>query len=59
MTPGLSYYWEGAREQCEDNEWDEGKRKESENVMSSATFFFSLKYQGMLVTDPGPVRNSL
>ena len=25
MTPGLSYYWEGAREQCEDSKWDEEK----------------------------------
>ena len=23
MTPDLSYYWEGAREWCEDNKWDE------------------------------------
>ena len=28
MTPDdLSYYWEGAREQCEDNKWDEKKQK--------------------------------
>ena len=26
MTPDLSYYWEGAREWCEDNKWD-GKKK--------------------------------
>ena len=25
MTPHLSYYWEGAREWCEDNKWDEEK----------------------------------
>ena len=25
MTPDLSYYWEGAREWCEDNKWDEEK----------------------------------
>ena len=23
MTPDLSYYWEEAREWCEDNKWDE------------------------------------
>ena len=23
VTPDLSYYWEGAREQCEDNKWNE------------------------------------
>ena len=31
MTPDLScYHWEGAREreQCEDNKWDEEKKKE-------------------------------
>ena len=22
MTPDLSYYWEGAREWCEDSKWD-------------------------------------
>ena len=22
VTPDLSYYWEGAREQCEDHKWD-------------------------------------
>ena len=26
VTPDLSYYWEGAREWCEDNKWDEGKK---------------------------------
>ena len=26
MTPDLSYYWEGAREWCEDNKWDEEKK---------------------------------
>ena len=26
MTPDLGYYWEGAREWCEDNKWDEEKR---------------------------------
>ena len=26
MTPDLSYYWEGGREECEDNKWDEKKR---------------------------------
>ena len=26
VTPDLSYYWEGAREKCEDNKWD-GKEK--------------------------------
>ena len=25
-TPGLSYYWEGAREWCGDNKWDEEKK---------------------------------
>ena len=23
VTPDLSYHWEGAREWCEDNKWDE------------------------------------
>ena len=23
MSPDLRYYWEGAREWCEDNKWDE------------------------------------
>ena len=27
VTPDLTYYWEGAREQCEDIEWDEDKKK--------------------------------
>ena len=27
MTPDLSYYWEGAREWCEDIKWDEEKKK--------------------------------
>ena len=27
MTPDLSYYWEGAREQREDNKWDEERKK--------------------------------
>ena len=27
MTPDLSYHWEGAREQCEENKWD-GKIKQ-------------------------------
>ena len=26
VTPDLSYYWEGAREWCEDNKWDEEKK---------------------------------
>ena len=26
MTPDLSYYWEGAREWCEDNKWDKEKK---------------------------------
>ena len=26
MTPDLSYYWEGAREWCEENKWDEEKK---------------------------------
>ena len=26
MTPDLSYYWEGARERCEDNKWDEEQK---------------------------------
>ena len=31
VTPDLSYYWEGAREQCEDNEWD-GEKKYRETL---------------------------
>ena len=27
MTPDMSYYWEGAREWCGDNIWDEEKKK--------------------------------
>ena len=29
MTPDLSYYWEGGREQCEDSKWNitKGKKK--------------------------------
>ena len=26
MTPDMRYYWEGAREWCEDNKWDEKKK---------------------------------
>ena len=26
VTPDLSYYWEGATEQCKDNKWD-GEKK--------------------------------
>ena len=26
LTPDLSCYWEGARELCEDNEWDEERK---------------------------------
>ena len=26
MTPDLSYYWEGAREWCGDDKWDEEKK---------------------------------
>ena len=26
MTPDLNYYWEEAREYCEDNKWDEEKK---------------------------------
>ena len=37
MTLDLSYYWEGGREFCDDNEWDgKKKRKKSERVL----FFF-------------------
>ena len=25
MTPDMSHYWEGEREWCEDNKWDEKK----------------------------------
>ena len=32
MTPDLSYYWEGAREWCEDNKWGEEKEKSCEKV---------------------------
>ena len=27
MTPDLSYYWEAARQQYEDDKWAEGKKK--------------------------------
>ena len=26
MTPDMSHYWEGAREWCGDNTWDEEKK---------------------------------
>ena len=26
LTPDLSYYWEGAREWCGDDKWDEEKK---------------------------------
>ena len=26
MTPDLSYYWEGSREWCGDDKWDEEKK---------------------------------
>ena len=26
VTPDLSYYWEGAREQCEEHKWDGQKQ---------------------------------
>ena len=29
MTPDLSYYWEGAREYCEDTKWEEEKKKKN------------------------------
>ena len=32
MTPGLSYYWEGAREWCEDDRWDEEKKNAAKKV---------------------------
>ena len=32
MTPDLSYYWEGARESCEDNIWD--KKREKRELVS-------------------------
>ena len=32
MTPDLSYYWEGAREWCEDNKWDT-KKKNYEGIL--------------------------
>ena len=38
MTPGLSYYWEGAREQCEDSKWDEKKEKEKKEVFEISRF---------------------
>ena len=31
MTLDLSYYWEGGREFCDDNEWD-GKKKKKKNL---------------------------
>ena len=36
MTPDLSYYWEGAREQCEDNKWDEEKEKKKRRNHNTA-----------------------
>ena len=36
MTPDLSYYWEGARAQCEDNEWD-GKKTDNQACMFDCT----------------------
>ena len=36
MTPDLSYYWEGEREQYEDNKWD-GKNKQIKVKNTRAT----------------------
>ena len=37
MTPDLSFYWEGAREECEDSKWDEKKKRGS--IFWLKTFF--------------------
>ena len=37
MTPDLSYNWEGAGEQCDDNKWDREKKK---NVWARIKSFF-------------------
>ena len=33
MTPDLSYYWEGAREWCEDNKWNEEKKRLHKGIL--------------------------
>ena len=38
MTPDLSYYWEGAREYCEDTKWEEEKKKKIPSPLSRYAF---------------------
>ena len=33
LTPDLSYYWEGAREWCGDNKWDEEKNVAKKGIL--------------------------
>ena len=32
VVPDLSYYWEGGREYCEDNKWDEEERRNDDGL---------------------------
>ena len=36
VTPDLSYYWEGARGQCEDNKWGAKKKKNAHTLSLAA-----------------------
>ena len=40
MTPDLSYYWEGAREWCKDNKWDE----EQENIFAKVHYYYHAQH---------------
>ena len=40
VTPDLSYYWEGGREKCEDNKWDEKETKKNTHTYDICGFSF-------------------
>ena len=41
MTADMSYYWEGARERCEDNKWDGKKNKHTSYQGESSTYILN------------------
>ena len=52
MTPGLSYYWEGAREYCGDDKWDEEKKQKKNYYQVGSNLASARVITGDLVRAP-------
>ena len=60
MTPELSYYWEGARERCENKKRDEGKKMLHRYIVTTThstpmlfrDFYICTRYASILLSRP-------